>query len=338
MSDKRVASELTVAILPFRDVSLEQVTLTAEVLQEEFGVKTVVLPAMEMPAECFNAVLNQYQLVKVVNFLFHQLPANTQRIVGIVNGDLGIEEKDGRLRLSLGYADPHSKAAIYGASNILEQQSHQQNNKLGEETSRHLIIHEFAHTFSIKHCVNPECAMNKGGVKTTLCDHCRRWADRELRVKPGSAEELFSRAESLLRHNCLRQAIITYHEAISSAPNEPLYHTRLAKALFKVRLNKLADDQIALAAIMAKDATNYDYICGIACIDFNLEHAEESFAKAIASTTDPQLMHRLIGQAYREIIHDVERASRHYLEYLRLGGDDPDVVDWLVSRSKLDKP
>ena len=33
--------------------------------------------------------------------------------------------------------------------------------------------------------------------------------------------------------------------------------------------------------------------------------------------------------------YDVERASRHYKEYLQLGGDDQDVIDWMISRGQL---
>ena len=33
--------------------------------------------------------------------------------------------------------------------------------------------------------------------------------------------------------------------------------------------------------------------------------------KAIAAAKDPKFMHRLVGQAYREITHDVEMASQH---------------------------
>ena len=338
MSAEKVVSELTVAILPLGQISTSQITLTEDVLKREFGVKTIVLPEMEIPVQCYNYEQNEYLYSKTMAFLLSQLPTNAQRIVGINNGHLGIYLKNNKTRIRLGFADPFSLAAIYGAPNLLDQQSDPKKNQFGQDVSYHLIVHEFAHTFDIMHCARLECAMNETQFKTTLCDNCRRWAGRELRVVPGSAEECFSRAEAFLKHNCLQKGIIAYFKALSKASHEPLYHLRLGWALFRVGLKKAADRQALLATTLAKDNDDLDYSFGIFCLNTDLAQAEDYFAKAITKAKDPKFMQRLVGQAYREITHDVERASRHYLEYLRLGGDEQDVVDWLVSRSKLDKP
>ena len=175
--------------------------------------------------------------------------------------------------------------------------------------------------------------MHEGTIKTTLCDNCRRWADRELKVQHGSAEERFSLAEGYFLNDYLPQAISLYREAITLAPREPLYYHSLSTALYRQEQNDKAEEILKLAIKYSDDSG--PYVCGLTCLEGMLERAEGLFAKALATTKNQQKMHRLIGQAYREILHDVERASEHYMKYLQLGGNDPDVINWLISRGQL---
>ncbi len=340
MSAEKFASELRVAILPLGNVPLRQVTLTMDVLEEKFGVTIILLPAMEIPAQYFHAepYQDQIDLDKILDFLFFQIPVNAQRIIGVVEENLGVIEMDDRFHPVLGYAYPDHRAAIYSASYLSEQQFGLGESRLDQNSISNLIIHELAHTFGVKHCDNPECAMNETVFKTTLCAKCRRWVDRELKVKPGSAEECFSRAEALCKHDCLHEAIAAYREAILRAPNEPLYHHCLSLALRLAEQSDTEDYAQVRAIMYSDDYPDFYYNLGLKHLRNDLTVAEEYFAKAIAAAKNPQNMQRLVGQAYREITHDVERASRHYLEYLRLGGNDQDVVEWLISRSKLNRP
>lgn len=334
MSAEKVASELTVAILPLGSISSIQIEFTAVVLAEEFGVKTIVLPAIKLPTQYFNAERGQYQGRRVLELLFHHLPTDAQRIVGVIAGKL--EYDDGEPCLGCSY--PHYRVAVYSALPLSEWERLPDNERAKQyEISYIVATHEFGHTFGLPHCEQLDCLMYEAAFIPEMCAACRRWADRELKVKPGSAEERFSLAESLLSYNCFTQAIAVYREAIIRAPHEPLYHSGLAKALFEVGSGSMALQELKLAAELANDNPDLYYSFGIALLN-NKSKSEEYFAKAIAVAKDPKFTHRLVGQAYREILHDVELASRHYLEYLRLGGDDPDVVDWLISRSKLDKP
>jgi tetratricopeptide (TPR) repeat protein len=186
------------------------------------------------------------------------------------------------------------------------------------------------------HCLNPQCAMNENGFEKHLCDNCRKWADRELKVKPGSAEERFSFAESLLLHGRFTEAIAAYREAISQAPHEPLYHHRLVQALsMDGQENEIVPD-LKAALALGDGIHSWNYASGISYLLYDLKLAEAGFAKMIALSKNLQKAHKLIGQAYREILHDVKRASWHYKEYLRLGGDDQDVVEWMISRDQIE--
>jgi len=335
MCPTNVPSKFTVAILPLGQISPAQIKFTAAVLEQEFGVKTLTLPAIEIPRRFFNAERNCYQTGKILNFLFPKLPANAQRIIGIVDGDLENPEKEP----SFGSASPYCRAAIYMVPRISEQiELGQVQNQLDQyRLSLHLIIHEFAHTLGVMHCKHSQCAMNETAFEAILCNNCRKWADHELKVQPGSAEERFSFAESLLIQDCSTQAIVAYREAVSCAPNEPLYYFRLILALYKAGQKDEALPDLKLALALSNDVPGLNYASGLSLLRGDLESAEMYFAKAIAISRDLKFTQKLIGQAYREIIHDVERASRHYKEYLRLGGNDQDVIDWLISRNQLNR-
>ena len=338
MSPANAPSKFTVAILPLGDIVAWQIKLTEDVLKQEFGVNTIVLPPIEIPSQCFNAQKYGYRKTELLKFLFLQLPANTQRIVGIIKGAIEIEHKDNAYHICLGYANPYHRVAIYSVQNPAEQQCDQTENTTNQQcVYYHLIVHEFVHTLGVMHCGHPECAMNEYAYKVALCDNCRKWADRELKVQPGSVEERFSLAESFFTKNYLPQAIALYHEAITIAPREPLYYHRLSRAFYKQEQYEEAKEARRLEIEYSSEDEPGPYICGLTCLELEdgLNAIEKFFAKALAMTKNQQNMQKLIGQAYREILHDVERASRHYKEYLQLGGDDQDVIDWMISRGQL---
>lgn len=333
MSAERPASELTVAILPIGGVSPWQIVYTAIVLRAEFGVKTLILPGIEIPGACFETEIGQYRQDDLLDFLFQQIPANSQRIMGIVTDRLGSPVKK---KASHGIAHPYDGMAVYREPCSAEYGEWVEKNQKDKDFfSRHLIIHEFCHTLGIGHCDKEECAMHTVSYCEYLCDDCQRWANRELQVKPGSAEERFARAESLHRRDQTDRAIIAYRQAIANAPTEPLYYQGLSAALYKPEQYDERKKSLARSVAFANDFPHFYYNFGLKNLRDNPVLAEDYFYKAIASAKDQQKMQRLVGQAYRQVLYDVERASRHYKEYLRLGGNDPDVLEWMVSRGQI---
>lgn len=326
-------SQFTVAILPLGNVTSRQIELTCEVLEENFGVKTLVLAQQEIPFMYLNIKTGRYKVDQLSTFAFLHLPTNAQRIISIVEGPLAYAED----KLCAGYGDMNLRTALYSSSYLYKPSVNGLDDwPYTDLASRHLVVHEFGHTLGLAHCANLDCAMNKTEYKMTLCAKCRRWADYELKVQLGSAEERFSLGESWFRHGELHQAIALYREAIRVAPRpEALYRHCLGAALHLLKKSEEANSEMVLAIAYSNDSVGFYYNFGVRSLRDNLKLAEEYFAKAVATAQNPQKVHRLIGQAYREICHDVERASRHYQEYLQLGGDDQEVVEWLESRGKL---
>jgi predicted Zn-dependent protease len=336
MNDKPAHSELVAAILPFGSISSWQIKLTAAVLKHEFGVKTIILPPAKIPLGCFNAERNKFQANELLNYLFFLLPANAQRIVGIIEGDL----EHGNGKPCVGLAGLYQRTALYSVPRDPKKSRESAMGQIARDMFSYFIItHEFAHTLGLQHCDDLICVMNPKTSATTMCAHCRKWANRELKVRPLSAEERFSFAENLCWYNCWHMAIAVYRQAIYLAPREPLYRSCLALALHHAGQLNEAREELMESMALSDDRTCGYYNLGLAYLHAGeyFQLAGKYFDRAISAAKDAKNTQKLVGQAYRKITHDVERASRHYLEYLRLGGDDRDVIDWLVSRSKLNR-
>lgn len=331
MSAKKAISELTVAILPLGQVSARQIILTADILEQEFGVKTIQLPPIEVPRKYFNAERNRYQAIRIISFLFSHLPANAQRIIGVIEANL---EHSGTSPCG-GYADFYNGTAVYSVPPLTKNHADPLNNEIDQDRhSYFLIVHEFGHTLGLEHCENAACAMHKSASSISLCGNCRRWANRELLVKPGSAEERFARAENLRSFKLNSRAVKTYQQALDQAPREPHYYHRLAVALAECGQVAEAKNAMVRAAAFASDYPKFHYIAALNCLEEEPAEAEKLFAQKVAAAKDKKFAHKIIGNAYREIARDLGKAMHHYREYFHLGGDDQAIVDWYNSRRR----
>ena len=165
-----------------------------------------------------------------------------------------------------GYSGFNQRAALYTVPHFPEESGGKPNEWLHNNLqSYYLVVHEFCHTLGITHCQHPKCAMNNAVFKTKLCDDCRRWAERELSVRPGGAEERFSLAESYLLNNHLTQAAAAYNEAIARAPREPLYYHSLSMVLYRLRQREEAEQNLMLAIEHSNDPGAY-YACRLTCL------------------------------------------------------------------------
>src|SRR5205823_14910075 len=81
------------------------------------------------------------------------------------------------------------------------------------------------------------------------------------------------------------------------------------------------------ATELSADFPHPYYNLGILCReDGGVEMAERWFAEGLVRDPEPIAAHRYLGKLYEDLFNDSVRARRHYIQYLELGGCEPEVV------------
>lgn len=336
MGAAKISSELTVAILPLGQISDQQITLTSEVLQQEFSVKTLIMPPEEIPDPCLDAGTGHCLIDKLFVYLALRMPMEAQKIICIVDAEISSNGQIYRAMTNRNWG-----VVFYSIARLTKDYANHPDSKTKIDCASLLIVsHEFGHALGLAgHCDNDKCIMRAAATTHTPCENCQRHINRELRVKPDSAETYFARAETLQEVGALlpdkaifEVAVALYRQAVAQAKHEPHYHHRLALALAKN--GQLAESKQAelLAGIFSQSYPQFSYLFALNALEKNPDEAEKLFAKAITEAKDKQHIHKIIGNAYREIARNTDKALHHYREYFRLGGDDQTIVEWYNSR------
>ena len=192
------------------------------------------------------------------------LPIKAQRILGIVESPLVYENEDGKKSNIFGCSSTHNRVAIYSVPHFSDQFYQKVKGVTDNKSLSHqLIVHEFSHSLNMLHCLHPDCALHEIGYSAVLCTRCRKWADRELAVMPGSAEDIFFFAKSYYQMDLLSEAAVLYQEAIALSPREPLYYHCLFVVLHRLNQTKDANRARVSAIAHSYDYPGFHYTSGL---------------------------------------------------------------------------
>ncbi len=178
MTSTNAPSKFTVAILPLGDVSDWHIKLTIGVLEQEFGVHVLILPARELPTEYLDTKNKLYKNRHILNLLLRMLPAEARCIMGIIAG--GLQDENGERQLACAYTN--NKAAVCSVLPAAEWDLVVLNGGQVESDAicYHAIAHEFCHILGLPHCSNPSCVMHEAFSEITMCTACRWCAAQKL--------------------------------------------------------------------------------------------------------------------------------------------------------------
>ena len=127
-----------------------------EVLEAWFPFPTFRM-ALPLPAECLVASRQQYSSVELLRRLAAAAPRDTERILGVTEGDLSIP----MLTFLFGQAQLDGKVALVSLCR-LRQEFYQLPSDAGllRERAVKEALHEMGHTFGLTHCPDAGCPMS----------------------------------------------------------------------------------------------------------------------------------------------------------------------------------
>lgn len=331
----------SIAVLPLGNIPAEELVWVEEVIRSRFGMDTMLLPGVHIPAVCYDPARQQYDADRLLDLLFDRLPNGATRILGVLSDDMFAAGRT----FVFGYAHLRDGVAIYSMARLREEWYERRNNTEKQQTrSLRCIVHELGHTFGNPHCEESECVMHAVSQVDSLdrlganyCESCHRRVRSASRIAATSAEGLFNRASALLRRHHLPQAIAAYRCATEKAPHQPRYFNDLGVALLASADRDGARAAFHRATELRADFPHPYYNLGILCRENGGAEAEHFFTEGLRRDPDKLAGNRYIARLYEELFRDFHRACKHYRTYIELGGNDPDVVahlEWLYVANK----
>ena len=179
----------TVGIIPYEEISNEEVVVLSKAIEDFYGIKTIVLPQKKMPTTAFvNIKSPRYRADSIIKFQNRNCPDSLDFVLGLTVKDVSVTKKDkggNILKPTWKYNDFGVMGLAYcpGKSSIISKfRLKSSNKKLELERFKKVVIHEFGHNLGLPHCVNKNCVMTSAAEKIStidkekmeLCDKCKK--------------------------------------------------------------------------------------------------------------------------------------------------------------------
>ncbi|WP_439553828.1 zinc-dependent metalloprotease family protein [Flavobacterium macrobrachii] len=178
-----------VGIIPYEEISNEEVVVLSKTIEDFYGVKTILLHNKKLPIAAFvNIKSARYRADSIIKIQNRNCPDSLDFVLGLTTKDVSVtkKDKDGNiLKPMWKYNDFGVMGLAYcpGKSSIISKfRLKSSNKKLELERFKKVVIHEFGHNLGLPHCVNTNCVMTSAAEKIStidkekmeLCDKCKK--------------------------------------------------------------------------------------------------------------------------------------------------------------------
>ena len=146
---------MSIAFVAIGDVDRKVIAVLRNDLGKVFNRQTLIGKPMPNPDYAFNKKRSQYLSTAILNAITGQPDAAAyEKILGIVDHDLYVP------RLNFVFGEAGSKAAVISLTRLRQEFYHlPENRPLFRQRVFTEAVHELGHTFGLRHCENPRCAM-----------------------------------------------------------------------------------------------------------------------------------------------------------------------------------
>jgi len=187
-SEKPVAKETVVGIIPYKGISREKVKMVQKSVEEYYSIKTRLLAEKHLPQAAFiNIKSPRYRADSLIAAQLRDKPKDIDYIIGLTESDISVTKKGsgGKVKqpawkyndfgiMGLAYCPGRSCIASGFRLKHKDREVH-----FG--LFKKVVIHELGHNFGLPHCPDKKCVMTDAveSIKTIdnarpeLCNKCR---------------------------------------------------------------------------------------------------------------------------------------------------------------------
>ena len=187
VSESEKSQNKTIAILPYKGISQQEVDTIASTLQNFYHLKTVQFPFKEIPKKSFVHIKSpRYRADSLIKMQQNEKSKSANYILGLTNKDISVTKRnvDGTIKKpTYKYSDFGIMGLAYcpGETAVISTFRLKNSNKtLQLERFKKVVIHEFGHNLGLKHCTDKKCVMTSANEtissidneKLALCGKC----------------------------------------------------------------------------------------------------------------------------------------------------------------------
>lgn len=179
--------EKTVGIQPYDDFPKEKADTVAKVIQDFYGIKTIILPHKNHDETTFiNIKTPRYRADKIIQLQKQQKSDTINYIIGLTEKDISTTKKEnGKTK------QPTSKYEDWGIMGLAYVPGEtclvstfrikHKDQKVHFSRLKKVTIHEFGHNLGLPHCPDKKCVMTDAvenvatidNAELKLCNRCK---------------------------------------------------------------------------------------------------------------------------------------------------------------------
>lgn len=332
-----------IQVLPVGAVAPADLAAMTTTIARLFGACGEILETTPVPRSAYRPSRAQYDADVVLELLFDRLTASVLRLVGVTGEDLFAEGRN----FVFGYAHMRDRVAVFSTLRLHEAYwGRPENPAMYRSRVDKALAHELGHAFHSPHCERPQCVMHQVEFLWELdllapvyCRGCEERVKRVVARGVDHAEALFELGGSQMRRRRYVRAAAAYAAAIEKDPTNSSYHNDHGVALLAQGERAGATCAFERAMAYSPDSPHAYYNLGIVCRERGeVSRAEAYFAQALRCDEDPRAAHRYLGILYQDFFGDRDRAVGHFLHFVSLGGQDPEITRRLEALRRATLP
>jgi len=176
---------MKIYLIPIGDVEKRTLLKLSWALRKKFKAVFEIGEPLPLPEDAYRPRRGQYFATPILEELKQNIPEDAKKVLGVLDVDIFVPV----LNFIFGQADLGGQVALISLTRLREEfYGNRKNEKLFFKRALTEAVHELGHTFGLKHCNNPKCAMRFSNTLldtdakgADFCEECRKKLEMKLK-------------------------------------------------------------------------------------------------------------------------------------------------------------